>query len=143
MIRSMFAAAAVMLASSAWAQVQVTGAWVRAALEGQMGTGAFMTLTARDGARLVGAASPVAGVVEIHEMKMEGNVMKMRAVDALDLPAGRAVELKPGGYHVMLMDLLRPLKVGEKVPLQLRIETADKKLVTVPIELDVAQRPPR
>jgi copper(I)-binding protein len=79
---------------------------------GQKGTGAFMKLTAKDGAKLVGASSPVAGVTEVHEMKMEGDVMKMRAVPALDLPAGKPVELKPGGYHVMLMDLKAPLAKG-------------------------------
>ena len=71
-----------------------------------MATGAFMKITSKDGARLVSASSPVAGVTEVHEMKMDGGVMKMRALqDGLDLPAGKTVELKPGGYHVMLMDL--------------------------------------
>jgi copper(I)-binding protein len=69
-----------------------------------------MSITAKDGARLVGASSPVAGVAEVHEMKMDGDVMKMRAVEGgLELPAGKTVELKPGGYHVMLMDLKAPL----------------------------------
>jgi len=64
-----------------------------------MATGAFMTLTAKDGAQLVGASSPVAGVAQVHEMKMEGGVMKMAAVQGgLELPAGKAVQLKPGGY---------------------------------------------
>jgi hypothetical protein len=124
------------------AQVQVRDAWARPALQGQSATGAFMTLTAPDGARLIGASSPVAGVVEVHEMVMEGSVMKMRAVPAIDLPPGRSVELKPGGYHVMLMDLKRPLQAGERVPLELRIETRDKRLVTQPIEVEVAARAP-
>ena len=135
------------MALLAWAgashgQVQVTGAWARPALQGQTATGAFMSLKSTDGARLIGAASPVAGVVEIHEMVMEGSVMRMRAVAGIDLPAGRSVELKPGGYHVMLMDLKRPLKAGERVPLELRIETKDKRLVTQPIEVEVATRAP-
>ncbi len=142
MLRSLFMLLAALIAAPALAQVSVNGAWVRPTVPGQMGTGAFMTLTAKDGARLVGAASPVAGVVEIHEMKMEGTVMKMRAVDALDLPAGKAVELKPGGYHVMLLDLKQPLKAGGKIPLSLRIETSDRKLVTLPVEVEVAQRAP-
>jgi len=124
------------------AQVQVREAWARPALQGQSATGAFMTLTAPDGARLIGASSPVAGVVEVHEMVMEGSVMKMRAVPAIDLPPGRSVELKPGGYHVMLMDLKRPLQAGERVPLELRFETRDKRLVTQPIEVEVAARAP-
>lgn len=143
MLRGFLALIAALIAVPALAQVSVTGAWARATVAGQMGTGAFMTLTAKDGARVVGAASPVAGVVEIHEMKMEGNVMKMRAIDALDLPAGKAVELKPGGYHVMLLDLNRALKVGDRIPLSLRIETHDRKLVTLPVEVEVAQRAPQ
>lgn len=142
MLRALLVVVGVLIAAPALAQVSVTGAWARPTVPGQMGTGAFMTLTAKDGARVVGAESPVAGVVEIHEMKMEGNVMKMRAIDALELPAGKAIELKPGGYHVMLLDLKQALKAGEKIPLSLRIETHDRKLVTLPVEVEVAQRAP-
>ena len=81
-----------------------------------------MSITAKDGARLVGASSPVAGVVEVHEMKMEGDIMRMRAVPVLDLPAGQTVQLKPGGYHVMMMDLKQPLAKDSKVPLTLRFK---------------------
>ena len=101
------------------ASLQVEGAWARATVQGQKATGAFMKITAKESMRLVGAQSPVAGVTEVHEMKMEGDVMKMRAVPGLDLPAGKAVELKPGGYHVMLMDLKAPLVKDSKVPLTL------------------------
>lgn len=104
--------AAALLAGAAHAQtaapVAAEGAWARASVPGQKATGAFMRLTASEATRLVRAESPAAGVTEVHEMKMEGDVMKMRAVPALDLPAGKAVELKPGGYHVMLMDLKAP-----------------------------------
>lgn len=124
------------------AQVQVKGAWARPALPGQSTTGAFMSLMAPNGARVLGASSPVAGVVEIHEMKMDGNVMKMRPVTVLELPAGRPVEMKPGGYHVMLMELKRPLAVGDKVRIDLRVETPDKRLLTLPVDVDVAARPP-
>ncbi|MEY4266598.1 MAG: hypothetical protein RIS90_1133, partial [Pseudomonadota bacterium] len=98
---------AALLAGMAHAQsVDVKDAWVRTSVPGQKATGAFMKLTAKDGAKLVAASSPVAGVTEVHEMKMEGDIMKMKAVaGGLDLPAGKTVELKPGGYHVMLMDL--------------------------------------
>ena len=99
--------------------VQVKGAWVRATVAGQQGTGAFMTVTAKAAMRLVAVTSPVAGVAEVHEMKMQGDVMKMRAVPVLDLPAGKTVQLKPGGYHVMLMDLKQPLAQGSTVPLTL------------------------
>ena len=115
--------ATLLLASSTvFAQtVEVTQAWVRSTVPGQKGSGAFMSITARDGARLVGVSSPVAGVVEVHEMKMEGDIMKMRAVPVLDLPAGQTVQLKPGGYHLMLMDLKQPLPRGSTVPLTLRL----------------------
>ena len=118
--------------------VDVKDAWARATVKGQMATGAFMTLTAKDGAKLVSVASPVAGVVEVHEMKMDGNVMKMRAVQGgLDLPAGKAVELKPGGYHLMLMDLKAPLAKGASVPLTLVFQDAkgvqSQQQVQVPV----------
>ncbi len=106
------------------AQVQVDGAWVRATVAGQGGTGAFMTLLAPAGARLVGVSTPVAGVAEVHEMKMEGSTMRMRAVPALELPARQAVQLAPGGYHLMLMDLKEPLAAGRSIPLTLRFEDA-------------------
>ena len=117
------------LASLAFAQtpsanVEVKDAWVRSTVPGQKGTGAFMKITAKDGAKLVGVSSPVAGVGEVHEMKMEGDVMKMRALPLLDLPAGKAVELKPGGYHVMLMDLKQALVKDSKVPLTLVFKDA-------------------
>ena len=117
-------AALLMTAALAQAQIQVEGAWARASVQGQKATGAFMKLTAKDGAKLVSASSPAAGVTEVHEMKMEGDVMKMRAIPALDMPAGKAVELKPGGYHVMLMDLKAPLMKDTVVPLTLVFKDA-------------------
>jgi copper(I)-binding protein len=104
--------------------VDVRDGWVRSTVPGQKGTGAFMTLTAKDGTRLVGVSTPVAGIAEVHEMKLEGDVMKMRALPGLDLPAGKAVELKPGGYHLMLMDLKQPLAKGADVPVTLRFKDA-------------------
>lgn len=116
--------------------VVVTDAWARTSVQGQKATGAFMTLTAKKGTRLVGASSPVAGVAEVHEMKMEGDIMRMRAVAAgLDLPAGKAVELKPGGYHVMLLDLKTALPKDTTVPLTLVFK--DAKGVESKIELKV------
>ncbi|MEO7401754.1 MAG: copper chaperone PCu(A)C [Polaromonas sp.] len=118
--------AGLLLAGSAvYAQgVDVSRAWVRPTVQGQKSSGGFMTLTAKDGAQLVGVSTPVAGVAEVHEMKMEGDVMKMRALPVLDLPAGKAVELKPGGYHLMLMDLKQPLSKGSTVPLTLHFKDA-------------------
>ena len=113
-----------MAALAQTAAVKVEGAWARATVQGQKGTGAFMSLTAKDGTSLVGVSSPVAGVAEVHEMKMEGDIMKMRAMPALDLPAGKKVELKPGGYHVMLMDLKAPLVKDSTVPVTLTFKDA-------------------
>jgi len=120
-------AGASLVLSTAQAQapaVKVEGAWARASVQGQKGTGAFMKLTAAEPLVLLGASSPAAGVAEVHEMKMEGDVMRMRALPQLELPAGKAVELKPGGYHVMLMDLKAPLAKDSTVPLTLRLRNA-------------------
>jgi periplasmic copper chaperone A len=120
-----------MLASGTFAQnivtsdVVVKDSWVRASVPGQQATGAFMTLTAKNGVKLVSIASPAAGVAEVHEMKMEGDIMRMRAVaGGLDLPAGKAVELKPGGYHVMLMDLKTALPKNTTIALTLVFKNA-------------------
>jgi periplasmic copper chaperone A len=124
-------------AQTATPAVQVEGAWARASVQGQKGTGAFMKLTAKESLKLVAATSPAAGVAEVHEMKMEGDVMKMRALPALDLPAGKTVELKPGGYHVMLMDLKAPLMKDSSVPLTLTFKDAkgveSKLVLNVPV----------
>ena len=119
------------------ADVKVDDPWVRGTVAGQMATGAFMAITAKQGAALVSASSPVAGVVEIHTMKMENGVMTMRPIPKLDLPAGQAVQLEPGGHHVMLMDLKQPLKTGEIVPITLKLEGKDKALTSVDIKAEV------
>jgi periplasmic copper chaperone A len=125
--------------ASAWAQtsVKVEDAWVRGTVVAQKATGAFMRLTSSANARLVAAQSPVAGVVEIHEMAMEKDVMKMRQIPGLDLAAGRTVELKPGGYHVMLMDLKQQLKGGDSVPITLVFEDDAKKRFTQEVKAPV------
>ncbi|MCX9146019.1 copper chaperone PCu(A)C [Erythrobacter sp. WG] len=109
-------------AETAASIIAVAEPWSRATAEGQNAGGAFMTIantgTAAD--RLTGGSTPVAGRVEIHTMTMEGDVMKMRQLaDGLEVPAGGEVTLKPGSFHVMLMDLKQPLKAGDKVPLTL------------------------
>ena len=131
-----------MLALAQTAAVKVDGAWARATVQGQKGTGAFMSLTAKDGAQLIGVSSPVAGVAEVHEMKMEGDVMKMRAVPSLDLPAGKKVELKPGGYHVMLMDLKAPLAKDSTVPVTLLFKDAKGVESKLELKLPVATAAP-
>ena len=120
--------------------VKVDKAWARATVQGQKGTGAFMSITASESTKLVGLSTPVAGVAEVHEMKMEGDVMKMRALPGgLDLPAGKTVDLKPGGYHVMLMDLKAPLAKDSTVPMTLVFKDAkgvESRLnITVPVSV--------
>lgn len=124
---ALMALALAALSCESRAQVSVSDAWVRATVAQQKASGAFMQLRAVSAARIVGASSAVAGVVEVHEMTMDGNVMRMRAVDAVDLPAGKTVELKPGGHHVMLMDLKKALNPGDTVPITLFIETGGKR----------------
>jgi hypothetical protein len=116
------------------AQTTVKDPWVRGTVAGQKATGMFAAISSATGGRLVSASSPVAGVVEIHEMAMEGSTMRMRAVPGIDLPAGKAVELRPGGYHVMLMDLKQQIKAGETVPVTLVIEGAAGQRETVEVK---------
>lgn len=119
----------------AHAQVTVKDPWVRATVSTMPATGAFMQITSAQDARLVEAKSPVAGIVEIHEMAMDKDVMKMRALpNGLALPAGKMVELKSGGYHVMLMDLKQQVKDGDTVPMTLVIEGKDKKRTTIEVK---------
>ena len=121
-------------ASSALAQVSVHEPWIRATVPGQTSTGAFMQLRAEKGARLVQARSPVAGMVQIHQMAMSGNVMKMHPVKAVELPAGKTVDLAPGGYHIMLMGLKKQIKAGDSVPLTLVLDDASGKRETVEVK---------
>ena len=121
----------------AMAEVTAEGAWVRGTVAKQTATGAFMTLKSNKATQLVSASCPVAGVTEVHEMAMEGNVMKMRAMAALDVPANTPVELKPGSYHIMLMSLKRPLEAGEKVPVTLTFVDAAKKKETLEVQAEV------
>ena len=107
-------------ASAAEPFVQVDGAWVRGTVEGQTGSGAYLRLTAREDARLVGAASPVAQKVEIHEMRMVGDRMIMRRSESLPLPAHATVALEHE-YHVMFIGLKRQLRVGESVAITLDV----------------------
>ncbi len=126
--------AAVLLASAAtlpaWAaNVSVTDAWARATMPGQPVSGAYMNIQADADARLISASSPLIPQVEVHEMKMDGDVMRMREVKAIDLPKGKTVSLKPGGFHIMLMNLKQPIVAGEMIPLALVIESGGKQQI--------------
>ncbi len=138
-MKTPFTALLLALASAAClAQTTVTEPWIRGTVAQQKATGLFARITSAQGGTLVSVSSPAAGVVEIHQMSMDGDVMKMRALtQGLALPAGKAVELKPGGYHVMLMDLKRQLKAGDTVPVTLVIVGADQQRETLEIKVPV------
>lgn len=119
------------------AQVTVTDAWVRGTVPGQRATGAFMKLVAAEDATLVAATSPIATTVEIHEMKTESGVMKMRAIDRLALSKDQSITLAPGGYHVMLVGLAKPVAAGESVPITLTFERKDGSRSTVNVSASV------
>lgn len=109
--------------------------WARPTASGQSVGGGYLKLTSQGGAdRLLSATTPVAASVELHRMSMDGDVMRMRRVDAIEVPAGQTVELKPGGLHLMLMGLKQPLQLGEKVPLTLRFEKAGAVEVELKVE---------
>lgn len=112
----------------AWAaNISVTDAWVRATMPGQPVGGAYMQIESDTDARLVGVSSSAVPRVEVHEMKMDGDVMRMREVKAIDLPKGKTVSLEPGGFHIMLMNLKKPIVAGDIIPLALVIESGGKK----------------
>lgn len=138
--RSAFAAVllALMLPyGNALADVTVTQPWVRGTVAPQKVTGAFMILKSTSDAKLVSAASPSAKQVEIHEMAMVNNVMRMRPVAEVALPAGKDVAFKPGGYHIMLMGIERQLKQGDVVPITLTVRGNDGKTQTVEVKAEV------
>ena len=125
------------------AHVQAEGAWARASVPGQQATGAFMRLTAQEPLVLVGVETPAAAAGEIHEMKMEGDVMRMRAIDSLPLPEGQTVELKPGGYHLMFQQLKAPLQEGTQVPVTLIFKDAKGEASRLHLELPVQRMAPK
>ena len=135
-------AAAMLAQAQPAAPVAVEGAWARAALQGQPTSAGYMTLTAREPLTLLGASSPAAGVVELHEMKLDGDVMRMRALNELALPVGKSVELKPGGLHFMLMELKAQFKPGLTVPLTLRLRDAKGAERTLQVALPVSAAAP-
>lgn len=125
---AIFLAGLVLIAPSAWANsVAVSKAWVRPTVPGQTVAGAYLDITAKKTARLIAVRSPVSRDVQIHWMQMDGEVMRMREVSAIDLPKNTQVSLKPGGYHLMLMQLKKPILAGDTIPLTLVIETQGKR----------------
>ena len=122
------AALGALVAHATWANpVTVSEAWVRTTAPGQVVASAYMDITARESARLIGVRSPVSPNVKLHLMQMDGDIMRMREVPNLALPKNSAVSLKPGGYHLMLMKLKKPIVAGDKIPLTLIVETQGKR----------------
>lgn len=115
--------------------IRVEKPYARATAPGAAVGGGYATIVNAGAStdRLVAASSPASARMEVHEMKMEGNVMNMREVKGIDVPAGGRIELKPGGYHLMFMELKQPLKQGDKVPVTLKFEKAGE----LKVELDV------
>jgi copper(I)-binding protein len=140
MTKNLFALiASITFSTAACAQVSVSSPWIRATVPQQTASGAFMGLVSAKDARLVEARSPVARLVQIHKMEMQGDMMKMAEVDGIDLPAGKPVSLASGGYHIMLIDLKRQLKAGDSVAMTLVVEGKNKQRET--IKLDVPVKP--
>jgi copper(I)-binding protein len=126
------------LAAPVALNVQVTDAWVRPAVEGQKATGAYLSVTANQAVRFVGASSPVAKTVELHEMKMDGDVMRMRKVDGgVELKADQAFRLEPGGYHLMLLDLTQAMVDGQDIDITLQMQKADGSTQDIPTKAKV------
>ena len=115
------------------ADLMVTDPWVRGTVPAQKATGAFMSLSSKQGVRIIAASSPAAGATEIHSMVMEDGVMKMRPLPSLEVPAGAKVDLKPGGYHIMLLDLPDALEIGETFELELTLESGATHTVSVEV----------
>jgi periplasmic copper chaperone A len=136
--RFVFLLALLTATAAAQAQVKVEQAWARPTVPGQQGGGGFLSITSATSDRLVSGSTPLAERFELHTMAMKGDVMEMRQVDAIELPAGKTVELRPGGLHVMFIGLKQPLALGSKVPVTLKFEKAGD----VKVEFDVTSRPP-
>ncbi|MGQ0442152.1 MAG: copper chaperone PCu(A)C [Methylophilaceae bacterium] len=129
---------ALLVACNAWAEVTISDAWVRANAPGQKVGAAYMTLNSPQDSMLVYVEASMASSVEIHSMTMNNGVMKMRTLEALPLTAGKPEKLAPGGFHLMLFDLQKPLKAGEKVTFKLCFKDKTNKIthqnVTLPVK---------
>jgi periplasmic copper chaperone A len=124
--------------------LKITGAWAKAMLPGQPVGGGYLTIenTGTEADRLVSATTDVTPDLQIHEMKMEGDVMKMRQLsEGLEIPAGGKVELKPGGFHLMFMAVSEPLKEGGLLKVTLKFEKAGEVEVALPVEAADATGP--
>ena len=117
--------------------IKIENAYTRATMPGQQVAGGFMKIENKSGPadQLVSVSSPISGEVQLHEMSMEGNVMKMRQVQGIAVPAGGAVELKPGGLHIMFINIKAPLTAGETVPVKLKFAKAGEVELKMPVNV--------
>ncbi len=133
------ALAAALLPAAGFAQQAATvtaqDAWARATTPGVTTGGVYLSLTSPAGDRLVGVSSPAAAKADVHQMQMDGTIMRMRAVPGgLDLPAGQTVTLTPSGYHIMLQGLKAPLRQGSVVPVHLEFQKAPPVDIQAPVQ---------
>ena len=117
--------------------VAVTEAWTRASAPGQKVAGVYFDIESAIDAKLIGVQTSLTDAAEIHLMSMEDGIMRMRPVPAVNLPAGKMVKFKPGGYHVMLFDLRQPLKAGEEVAVDLLVEDGAGRQATLAVSVQV------
>jgi len=115
-------------------QLEIKAPWARATPGHAENGAAYLTIVSPTADRLTAVSSPIAQKVELHTMSMEGGVMRMRPLTALDIPAGQAIALRPGGMHIMLVGLTEPLREGGSFPLTLSFEHAGPRQVTVAIQ---------
>lgn len=119
--------------------ISVQNAWVRPTVGEQDATGAYLTISSTEPMALVGVATPAAEIAEVHEMKMDGDIMRMRMAERIDIQPGEPLELKPGGYHVMLMALTAPVEAGQEIELSLQFEKVDGSKIEIPVKAVASQ----
>lgn len=119
------------------ADIKIEGAWSRATAPGQEVGSIGMVITSAKDAKLIAVSTPAAESSEIHTMTMDGGVMKMRQLEFLDLPANQPVKLGPGGDHLMMFGLKKPLKAGQKIPVTLTVEFADKTKKKIKVKAEI------
>jgi len=134
-LKTMGAVLLALSTTAAWADIRVEQPYARATVPGQMAGGGYLQLqnTGKAADRLLSVSTGVSASAELHTMSMDGDVMRMREVDGIDVPAGQKVELKPGGLHIMFMGLKAPLKAGDSFPATLKFQKAGDVKVTVTV----------
>ena len=114
---------------------QISDVWIKATIPGSNVSAAYLRIKSAKTVKLVKAETAVANIAELHSMNMKDGVMEMKAELAFNVPAGKTIELKPGGMHIMLMQVAKPIKAGDKVPLVLTFEGTDKKPIIVKLDV--------